>query len=148
MYLNRIYSEPLGLFKAVEFKNGLNFIHGIKDDDTPKESLNSIGKSTFLDLIDFTLLSSFTKTHNQRLYKAREIMSGYNIVLEFEVNKTTYIVKRNVDDPNNIEFGALDDNTSIYPIKELKRIFGNLIFKRNQYKGVFLPSKWFRKLNF
>ncbi|CAA0152919.1 DUF2326 domain-containing protein [Tenacibaculum maritimum] len=146
MYLNRIYSEPLGLFKAVEFKNGLNFIHGIKDDDTPKESLNSIGKSTFLDLIDFTLLSSFTKTHNQRLYKAREIMSGYNIVLEFEVNKTTYIVKRNVDDPNNIEFGALDDNTSIYPIKELKRIFGNLIFKRNQYKGVFLPSKWFRKL--
>ncbi|WP_179348030.1 DUF2326 domain-containing protein [Winogradskyella pacifica] len=146
MYLNKIYSEPIGLFDAVEFKNGLNFIHGIKDDDTPKESLNSVGKSTFLDLIDFALLSSFSKTHNQRLYKAKSLMSGYNIVLEFEIDSTSYIVKRNVDEPNIIEFGALSEDLITYSIKELKKKFGNLIFKRNNYEGVFLPEKWFRSL--
>mgnify|MGYP001104134755 CR=1 FL=1 len=146
MYLNKIYSEPIGLFDPVHFKNGLNFIHGVKDDDTPKESLNSVGKSTFLDLIDFTLLSSFSKTHNQRLYKAKEIMSGYDIVLEFEINDNNYLIKRNVDEPNLIEFGKLKEDSSIYPIKELKRLLGNLIFKRTEYEGVFLPEKWFRNL--
>lgn len=30
MYLLRLYSETIGLFDSVEFKNGVNFIYGKK----------------------------------------------------------------------------------------------------------------------
>ncbi|WP_420573469.1 DUF2326 domain-containing protein [Kordia sp.] len=146
MYLKKIYSQPPGLFKAVEFSNGLNFIYGIKDEKNPKDSLNSIGKSTFLDLIDFTLLASYRKNHNARLYKAKELMTGYDIVLEFEIDNIEYIIKRNVEDPDHIEFGKINEPTSFYKIKNLKRILSNLIFKRENYKGSFLPDKWYRSL--
>lgn len=146
MILDKLYSEPAGLFKAVQFSNGLNFIYGIKDDEDPKASLNSIGKSTFLDLIDFTLLASYTKNHNQRLYKAKEIMSGYNIVLEFSIEEKKYLIKRNVDDPNYIEFGPKNQETTVFQIKLLKKKLANLIFSRKSYEGSFLSEKWFRNL--
>lgn len=146
MYLKKLYSEPLGLFKAVEFNNGLNFIYGIKDENNAKDSLNSIGKSTFLDLIDFALLSSYNRLHNQRLFKAKQFMVGFDIVLEFEVDNTEYIIKRNVEDSNLIEFGKLGDDLAFYPIKDLKEILANLILKRIGYEGAFLPKKWYRNL--
>ena len=146
MYLNKIYSEPAGLFKTVEFTNGLNFIYGIKDPDNPKASLNSIGKSTFLDLIDFTLLASYNKNHNQRLYKAKSIMSGYNIVLDFSIDDNNYLIKRNVEEPNYIEFGRADEESKFYQIKTLKKVLANLIFSRKNYDGKFVGQKWFRNL--
>lgn len=146
MFLRKLFSEPEGLFKPVEFSNGLNFIYGIKDFDDPKASLNSIGKSTFLDLIDFTLLASYNKNHNQRLYKAKEIMSGHNIVLEFSINDVHYIIKRNVDEPNHIEFGLKNEETTFYPIKTLKKKLAILIFSRKNYNGSFVSEKWFRNL--
>lgn len=39
MYLLRLYSEPIGLFDSVEFKNGVNFIYGKKEKLTPKNSI-------------------------------------------------------------------------------------------------------------
>ncbi|MDF0718236.1 hypothetical protein PY092_18890 [Muricauda sp. 334s03] len=146
MFLKKIYSEPLGLFPEVNFTNGLNIIYGIKDEENPKESLNSVGKSTFLDLIDFTLLSSFRKNHNPRLYKAKSIMLGYDIVLEFDIDETSYILKRNVEEPDYIEFGKFGEESAFYRIRELKDILGNLVFKRSNYSGAFLPNKWYRSL--
>ena len=146
MFLKKIYSEPVGLFQEVEFRNGLNVIYGIKDENNPKNSLNSIGKSTFLDLIDFTLLASYQKNHNQRLFKAKSLMIGYDIVLEFEVNSIEYILKRNVEEPNSIEFGKLDEELAFYPIKDLKELLGKIIFEKPKYDGAFLSGKWFRNL--
>lgn len=143
MYLVRLYSEPPGLFETIEFKNGVNIIYGKKDiENSPLSSLNSIGKSTALDLIDFCLLSAFSASHNPRLFSAKDLMTGYNIVLEFSINETIYLLKRNVDD-KKILFGI--DELKEYEITELKNILGDLIFYRAKYDGVFY-SKWYRNL--
>src|SRR3989339_657336 len=89
----------------IEFKNGINYIFGKKDIDNPSESLNGIGKSLLLDLIDFCLISSFRKIDTPRLFEAKEFLSDFKIVLEFRVNNIDYIIKRSVDSPNKIEFG-------------------------------------------
>lgn len=144
MYLLKLYSEPIGLFDSVEFKNGVNFIYGKKEKLTPKNSINSIGKSTFLDLLDFCLLSSYQKAHNARLFAANSILSGYDIVLEFEVDDIRYIIKRNVDESRKVKFGSLN-NLQEYDIDNLKRILGELIFYRKDYVGKFFPE-WYRSL--
>ena len=97
MFLKKLYSEPPRLFQTVKFKTGINFIFGKKHTakDT-KESLNSIGKSTLLDLIDFCLLSDFSKK-NTRLYKEIKRLEHHKIVLEFEIQGIHYIIKRTVD---------------------------------------------------
>ena len=144
MLLKKLYTEPFHIFDPVKFKNGMNFIYGKKEVINPKNSLNSIGKSTFLDLIDFCLLASSSKTHNPRLFSSKKIINDLTIVLEFEIDQIPYIIKRPMENSNNIEFGQLDDITE-YPIKELKIVLGNLIFKQPNYEGVF-NSNWFRKL--
>lgn len=144
MYLLRLYSEPQGLFEDVRFKNGINFIYGKKQISEPKSSLNSIGKSTFLDLIDFCLLASYQKSHNPRLYAAKEILSGYKIVLEFKIEDTKYIIKRNVDDNKKVTFGKENDLVE-YSIEYLRDKLCLMIFSRDDYPGKFY-SKWFRSL--
>jgi|APLak6261690433_1056193.scaffolds.fasta_scaffold02651_2 uncharacterized protein YydD (DUF2326 family) len=145
MYLEKIYSEPEGLFPTTEFRSGLNIIYGKKEEHSPKESLNSIGKSTFLDLIDFCLLSSYQKNHNPRLFAARDLMVGYDIVLEFSIDSKAYTVKRNVENPNIVEFGFTKGSMVKYSIEELKAEFATLIFKTNGYQGKF-NVKWYRSL--
>lgn len=144
MYLEKLYSEPNGLFKTVEFRNGMNIIYGKKETEQPKNSLNSIGKSTFLDLIDFCLIASPIKSHNPRIDAAKDLMSGFSIVLEFSIDEKEYKIKRSIDNYKIVEFEENGELTS-YSDKELKLKFGNLIFKRYKYDGVFNP-KWFRSL--
>ena len=115
-----------------------------KEKLTPKNSINSIGKSTFLDLLDFCLLSSYQKAHNARLFAANSILSGYDIVLEFEVDEIKYIIKRNVDENRRIKFGN-PNNLQEYDIDSLKRILGELVFYRKDYIGKFFPT-WYRSL--
>ncbi|MCE5185870.1 MAG: DUF2326 domain-containing protein [Planctomycetaceae bacterium] len=146
MYLLRLYSEPSDLIGPIEFVNGINFIFGKKDKSTdPKNSLNGIGKSVFLDLIDFCLLASFQKNHSPRLYKAKNILAEHKIVLEFEHNGSEYILKRQPDDPSrNIEFGV-KGNTRTYTARNLKQRLCDLIFERTNYEGKY-DSEWLRKL--
>lgn len=144
MYLTKIYSEPPDLFPMVEFKNGVNFIYGSKNVNDAKESLNSIGKSTFLDLIDFCLLGSPLKNHNPRLFAAKTIIEDYYISLEFLIGETTYKISRTMSDSNNIIFGELDQESEIR-IENMRKILGNLIFKRESYDGIFHPD-WYRTL--
>lgn len=144
MILRKLYTEPYSIFEPVVFHNGLNFIFGKKESQNPKDSLNSIGKSTFLDLIDFCLLSSFTRTHNPRIYNSTKLIDDLTIVLEFEVNNELYIIKRSFENSNFINFGTLNDSTT-YSIKELKIKLSNLIFKQEDYIGVF-NSSWYRSL--
>jgi uncharacterized protein YydD (DUF2326 family) len=145
MFLKKLYSEPSRLFQPVEFKNGINFIFGKKHTakDT-KESLNGIGKSTLLDLIDFCLLSGFSKT-NTRLYKEKKRLTNHKIVLEFEIKGIHYIIKRTVDKPRDIEFGLFSETPKVIKIEDLKEKLFGLIFDNPNYKGK-LDSSWYRKL--
>lgn len=152
MFLTKIYSEPKGLFNksvcengTIEFKNGINYIFGKKNPANPIESLNGIGKSLLLDLIDFCFLSSFRKLDNPRLFEAKEYLSGYKIVLEFKVNNKDYIIKRSVDKPDKIEFGK-SDKIILYESKtEVSERLCDLLFKNPKYNGYY-ESNLLRKL--
>jgi len=150
MFLKRLYSEPSGLFRSgkpenpdtVLFKEGFNFIFGKKDDSESKKPLNGIGKSSVTDLIDFCLLADFSPK-NKRLYKEKERLDGYKIVLEFEVNHIDYIIKRNIND-KSIEFGLLYQEEEL-PVKDAKTKFFQVIFKNSEYEGI-ADQKWYRSL--
>ena len=92
MLLNKLYSDPLGLFETVTFKNGVNFIFAKKDKSTDvKKSLNGVGKSLFLNFLDYTLLSSETK--HIKSAKNNNDIGNYSIVLEFNIKNKDYIIK-------------------------------------------------------
>lgn len=152
MFLSKIYSEPIGLFNdavcengTIEFKNGINYIYGKKDSAHATESLNGIGKSLLLDLIDFCLLSSADKSGNPRLYEAKKHLSGYKIVLEFNVDHTDYVIKRSIDKVGTIEFGKKGNIATFENRLELSERLCDLIFKSNSYTGYY-ENTLFRKL--
>jgi len=146
MFLTKLYSEPEGLFQLVQFKDGVNFIFGKKDSESDKkDSLNGIGKSLLIDLIDFCLLASAASNNNPRLYRAKKFMEGYKIVLEFEVDGEAYILSRDPANPNkDIEFGLIG-KTKKYTNSELTPILSDLIFLNKNYEGKY-SNRWFRKL--
>ena len=147
MYLERLYTEPQ-IFEPVEFKPGINFIFGKKEKSTQsKKSLNNIGKSTFLDLLDFALLSNFNKS-NKRLFAAynKGYLKEKTVVLEFKIGNTEYTIKRSFDTPNKeILFSSNNIKFAPYNLKDLKTELCNIIFKKENYSGYF-SDQWLRKL--
>lgn len=148
MILKRLYSEP-EVFKTVNFIIGINYIFGAKAVGPAvefKDSLNGIGKSAFLDLIDFTLLSTFNKQSSKRLYAAYKsnILSGVFIILDFEVENIKYSIKRSFDEPSTVYFSISGSEFEEYQINNLKPRLCDIIFKRN-YEGHY-SDKWLRKL--
>ncbi|PWK17810.1 uncharacterized protein YydD (DUF2326 family) [Arcicella aurantiaca] len=153
MYLKKLYSEPLGLFNSgitqnnnvVEFKNGVNFVFGKKiTSNEPKESLNGIGKSTFLNLIDFCLLADFN-TRTPRLYAKKEFLKQYTAVLEFELNGVDYVIKRSFAKHQEVEFGTNIFDLQTFQTKNLKLILTEKIFSNPDYEGI-IKDSWYRKL--
>lgn len=147
MFLKRLYSEPAGLFPPVEFKDGVNFIFGKKDNESDKkDSLNGIGKSLLVDLIDFCLLSTLRADPKSRLSRAMKSMEGYSIVLEFEVEGKDYFIERTPSNPNkDIKLGLFGGDTKIYTEAELKPVLADLIFLNQGYAGQY-SNRWLRKL--
>lgn len=145
MLLNKLYSEPLGLFKTVEFKNGVNFIFAKKDkSEDVKKSLNGVGKSLFLNFFDYALLSS--ETAHIKSAKSNNDIENYSIVLEFSINSKNYIIKRSLKEVNkNIVVGEVNEPILFESIKEAKEYLCDLVFKNDEYHGEYHNS-WLRKL--
>ncbi len=152
MFLKKLYSEPSGLFRSgkpehpdtIVFKNGFNFIFGKKDNSESKDPLNGLGKSTLADLIDFCLLADFS-TKNRRLYKEKNRLDNYEIVLEFEVDGNEYLIKRSTKNNRTIKIGHLGQEEKEYNIKDAKTLLFKLVFHNPNYQGV-LDEKWYRSL--
>lgn len=145
MLLNKLYSEPSGLFKTVEFKNGVNFIFAKKDTNTDvKKSLNGVGKSLFLNFLDYALLSS--ETAHIKSAKSNNDIENYSIVLEFNIKNKNYIIKRSLKEVSkNIVVGEINNPITFESIKEAKEYLCDLVFKNDKYKGKYYNS-WLRKL--
>lgn len=142
VFLKRIYSKPEGLFDPVDFKHGINVIYGEKTETSrQQESLNSIGKSTFIDLINFCLLSNISP----RLKIAKSFLDDYSIVLEIEIDGVGYSIERNTKKSSIIFWGRTNQGKSEYQINDLKRELCDLFFKVNNYKGYY-SNEWFRQL--
>lgn len=145
MILKKLHTIPDNLFEAVEFQMGANLIFGHKDPEIKKKnSLNGIGKSTFLDLIDFCLLNSYTKTSNNRLYLAQSILKEHQIVLDFEVDGRSYSISRSVDKPSEVIFTS-DNQDLTMTISDAKKRLSQLMFLRPRYEGKYY-DEWFRSL--
>lgn len=147
MILKKLYTTP-EFFKPVIFKTGFNFIFGRKDAAADsKESLNGIGKSAFLELIDFALLSSFKKNDGKRIQKAFEkgLLKGATVFLEFEVDKVEYRISRSFDKPRIVYFSEIDSAPVQYTSEDLSEVICDIIFKRSEYTGQY-DNHWLRKL--
>lgn len=151
MFLKKLYSEPLGLFRSgkpehphtIVFKEGFNFIFGKKDKEgNNKDSLNGLGKSTVCDLIDFCLLADFN-TKNSRLFQEKQRIEKYTIALEFEIQGSEYVIKRSFK-KNIITLGTAGNEREL-DIKEAKKQLFQLIFDNPDYEGVIYES-WYRAL--
>jgi len=146
MILKKIYTDPQ-TFEPVEFKLGMNFIYGKKKSTDSKKSLNSIGKSTFLDLLDFALLSNYNSS-SKRLYAAynKGLLKNKSVILEFEIAEIEYTIKRSFEEPNkNILFSINNFEYTPYQITDLRIKLCDLFFKRDNYSGIY-SDLWFRNL--
>jgi uncharacterized protein YydD (DUF2326 family) len=146
MILKRLYTEPTKLFPTVEFQPGLNFIYGIKD--KPGDTLNGIGKSVFLDFLDFALLSFFNHSANTRLNRAyrKSIITNHRVILEFEINNIPYSISRSFEDPENpILYKNNKQQFKGKKLLELRKELTNLVFSRKSYSGT-IEETWFRDL--
>ena len=144
MILNKIYSEPHDLFEPITFKDGVNFIFGKKDGNSSKESLNGIGKSTILEMIDFCLCSDFNKISTSRLFKEASKLEKYSIVLEFEIEGVEYSSRRSFEKPRTVEISSTYSIEEL-DIKDAKKELFKLIFEDSKYIGI-QKEQWFRSL--
>ncbi|MCK4762445.1 MAG: DUF2326 domain-containing protein [Candidatus Aminicenantes bacterium] len=151
MILKRLYTTPEQLFEPVEFVPGINYIFGKKAKSTDtKKSLNGIGKSTFLDLVDFCLLANFNRRDNKRLFAAYQkgILKGISVVLEFEIGSRNYILRRSFDKPAVARLAFDGNNFRDYKTNDLRAELCDLIFYRDEYPGVYNTGWYWRLLRF
>lgn len=144
MILEKIYSEPTGLFQEVTFKKGINFIFGKKNTQNAKDSLNGVGKSLLLDVLNYCLCSNLSERLKKA--KARDAinLSKYSAVLEFRLGKISYTIKRSFAKSNEIIISH-DDQTHQYKISEAKEFLCDLFFYNSDYGGKYF-NKWLRRL--
>ena len=130
------------------FKEGINFIFGKKEKSTDtKNSLNGIGKSTFLDLLDFSLLASYNSRSLPRLQAAEKkgILKGLSVVIEFEINHIEFAISRSFENTNVAQLSIKNAPFNEYSVDDLKKKVCQIIFSKKSYKGYF-SDKWLRKL--
>lgn len=144
MILEKIYSEPAGLFQEIIFKKGVNFIYGKKDSKDSKKSLNGIGKSLILDIIDYCLCSNMSERLKLAQQKEALGLSQYSAVLEFRVGAAKYVIKRSFAKTSEITLTDQGEE-STYTLAEAKKFLCDLIFRDSGYEGKYSNS-WFRDL--
>jgi uncharacterized protein YydD (DUF2326 family) len=148
MILKKLSLTPERLFEPVEFVKGINYIFGKKAKSTDtKNSLNGIGKSAFLDLLDFCLLANFNPRDSKRLHAAYQkgILKGISAELIFEVDGVEYILSRSFDNPGPVLFSKNGGSAAEYSVNDLKMDLCDLIFFKRSYPGHY-SANWFRKL--
>ncbi|HCY76482.1 MAG TPA: hypothetical protein DHV28_11225 [Ignavibacteriales bacterium] len=150
MYLRRFYTRPVKFFKDITFKDGINYIYAYRDEQSKsknKNSLNNLGKSSFLDLIDFTLGADFLTDKNSRLYSAYELgfLKDITVYLEFDVNNSAYTIKRSFDSSNTVELKLGNSKYKEFSLIDFRSELSDIIFSREDYAG-FYSNEWLRRL--
>lgn len=145
MKLTKLYTTPFKIFEPVTFHSGINIILGKKDKSDA--SLNAIGKSLFLDFIEFALLGNFKSDSSSRLaytYKKSKIRR-ITIHLEFESGNNHYKISRSFKNPNEAHFFINKKEYDVKSIKKLQHELSNIIFERDDYLGEY-RSSWYSNL--
>lgn len=104
MKLIKVFSD--GPFKNVKFSEGYNIVLATIHDKTNKKDTHNLGKTSLLVVIDFLLLSSFSK---KSPILTNPIFSTQTFFLELLLNSGKYlIIRRSVAKPSKISFKIND----------------------------------------
>lgn len=149
MILESLYSPTGALLQHINFKNGLNLIIGRKGEaiQDKRHSLNGIGKSSLVRLLDYMLLGTgaadyFKKKKFDFLRKER-----HEVCLHLILDKRKLILRRSFADDRIIVEEKLDnDIKTIFQgrSKEAKGFFADWFFPQNGERGY--PGNSFRSL--
>jgi len=123
MILKRFYSIPERF--DITFNQGLNLICAdVKEKSNKKSTGNGAGKSTFLKLIDFCLLSDM----GDKILSSKDF-EKYSFVLEIEDKEGKYYkIKRSVKSHEKISFTEVGKSESEIDIEEARANFNKLFF--------------------
>ena len=82
-------------FNNVEFSNGLNIVLGVKTETSnDTDTMNGVGKTTLLEIIDFCLGSKNDK--NSYLKKIDEI-KDWTFSIEMDFFNSVFTISRNIE---------------------------------------------------
>jgi uncharacterized protein YydD (DUF2326 family) len=148
MILTKLYSETNLILNTFYFGKGLNIILGNYSKPRDNTSLNGIGKSSLIRLIDFLLLSnSAEKKFLQPRYNFLRD-ENHNIILEFESQGNRNIIKRTFKKEDAILFSVNDNYLEEYTKPELKKILTNKIFPFNKDDVFFVGERYGTLMDF
>lgn len=101
MKLNKLYSNKPKIFPDVYFNEGLNVILGeIRDSTNRQKTTHNIGKSTFINLIDFCLLKGISNTSFWR--KNEDVFKDFEFCLEFKYDQGFITIHRGFSNDSRV----------------------------------------------
>ena len=123
----KVYADNKN-FNNVEFKKGLNIVLGVKTETSnDNDTMNGVGKTTLLEIIDFCLGSKIDK--NSYLKKIEKIQE-WTFSIEMDIFDSVYTISRSIEYPNKIYIEGNLNNLLFIPEKENKQHY----FKLNDWK--------------
>ncbi|MEA3450541.1 MAG: DUF2326 domain-containing protein [Bacteroidota bacterium] len=143
--IKRLFSNTGLLLKDYKFHSGINIILGKYSGKKEATGVNGIGKSTLIRLIDYSFLSdSAQKIFSQKKYDFLR-KDEHDIILEFEIDKKTYFIKRDFNKKSNIYFGTSLSKLDEFEKTEFKAVLTNL-FLPVEKDDVFFDGNKFRTI--
>ncbi|WP_419783647.1 DUF2326 domain-containing protein [Maridesulfovibrio sp.] len=117
MILSKIYAEG-GEFNTVDFNPGLNVIMGscTRKGEAGADQHN-LGKTLFVDVVDFALLSSVSSEHAFK--KKKTFFNRYTFYLEIKLKDGTFVtVKRSIAKMNKASFLVAKESVDAREVDE------------------------------
>jgi uncharacterized protein YydD (DUF2326 family) len=143
--LIRLYSETNLLVQNVNFDPGINIVYGKYSGSKQARGINGIGKSSFVRLINYMLISDTAeKEFNKGKYNF--IRDGeHTLTLEFEAKRKRYFIKRLFADENKVLFGANPKRLDEYTRQEMLEVLSGIFFPVENPE-VYIDGNRFRTL--
>lgn len=119
MYLKRL-SANKEQFHTIEFKDGLNFIVGKRENPSVndlKNTYNGVGKSLIIELIHFCFGSSKIDVFEEKL-------SDWIFTLEFKINEKTFKVSRSCSEQKKVVLNGKELSIGKYTSLLQNEVFG------------------------
>lgn len=139
-------------FNEVEFTKGINIILGVKNQTSnDKDTMNGVGKTTLLEIIDFCLGSQANK---DSFLKNIDLIENWTFGIIIDLFNSKYTVSRSIKDSNKIyiegDFENLpstpekDENGYFFKLNDWKKILGTYLFDLHDFSSQYAPT--FRSL--
>lgn len=139
-------------FNEVEFSRGINIVLGVKDiSSDDKDTMNGVGKTTLLEIIDFCLGS---KADKNSYLKKIDYIKDWTFNLDMDLYGTRYIISRSIENSNKIYIDGditkfntspeKDENGYYFKINDWRDILGSYYFNLKKSSSKYNPT--FRSL--